>query len=389
LLKEKRFLATLDSLSNPSFFDLYSKIYLNFLKEGKLEPKEMVKLEKIANKREKKSVKILRYLEKAMQVNKANQKALYASLEKLTKEVSPELGASLFNYTAVHNVKVYPVMSAKRVYSKIFADSSYYSQYFISRDAILADSFEAYVEEKNRNWFEQKLFRKSMKILEKNGVARTLAMLYIKDGNFKKAQKYLDQVPDLNWQTEFNPFNVSLSGNNRKRKGKGYDQRKFVKTMLKLEESIKKNPTSAMDYFLHATGRYNSSWFGNFPESASVSRTLRGFDEEEANHILHNYDAIEKEYVLALKYAKKEEFKAKIAYQILKIKLNKEILVPSHASWWIRFGVKGWGEQKGLREQVAESKVLDDAYGAYVEKYKSTKYGKEIIGACATFGYFR
>ena len=389
LLKEKRFLETLKTLKHPSFFSLYSETYLSFLKEGKLDANKLSKLNKVAKKQEKIFVTILQYLEQTVKVNSNTQKGLYASLDKLSKKVSPELSESLFNYTALHNSKVYPAMSAKRVYSKIFADKSLYSQYHISRDAILADSFEAYVEAKNRNSFEQKLFKKSMKTLPKNGVAETLATLYIKDGNFKKAQKYLDQVPKLNRTTEFNPFNVSLSGNNRKKKGKGYDQRKFVKTMLKLEESIKKNPTSAMDYFLHATGRYNSSWFGNFTESASIWRTLNGFDDEEAKHILHNYEAIEEEYELALKYAKKEEFKAKIAYQILKIKLNREILVPSNASWSVEFGSESWGDHKSLRQQVAESVVLDDAYGNYVNIYKNTKYGKEIIGACATFGYFK
>jgi len=53
---------------------------------------------------------------------------------------------------------------------------------------------------------------------------------------------------------------------------------------------------------------------------------MRGFDEE-AMHIMHNFIAIEKEYELVFKYAKDDEFKAKIAYQILKIKYNKEILV--------------------------------------------------------------
>lgn len=381
-LKEKRFLKTLATLEKPSFFSLYSQTYLAFLREGKLDGKRMANLEKVANKKSKQFVAILKYLEKTIHVNKENQKTLYASLEELSKEVSTELKASLFNYTALQTAKVYPAMSAKRVYSKIFADTSTFNQYFISRDAILADSFEAYVEEKNRNFFEQKLFKKSMYILEKDGVATTLATLYIKDGNFKKAQKYLDQVPKLNRRTEFNPFNVSLSGNNRKVKGKGYDQRKFVKTMLKLEESMKKNPSSAMDHFLYATGRYNSTWFGNFPDSASIWRTMRGFDEEEAMHIMHNFIAIEKEYELALKYAKDDEFKAKVAYQILKIKFNKEILLKNK-----RYN-NGYSYDS-FKTEVLKSDILKDAYGKYISNYKNSNYGKEIIGACATFGYFK
>jgi hypothetical protein len=386
-LKEQRFLKTLNSLEKPSFFTLYSTLYLNFLRDGKLDSKEMVRLQELASKDEKVFVKILNYLEKASQVTQESKETLFKNLEQLSKEVSPELSDSLFSYTALNVAPLYEDMSAKRIYAKIFADTSYFSQHNISRDAITADDFEAYVEEKNRNYFEQKLFRKSMKALPKDGVAETLAILSIKDGDFKKAQKYLNQVPQLNRRTKFNPFNVSLSGNNRKIKGKGYEQRKFVKTMLTIQESLQKNPESAMDYFLLATGRYNTSWFGNFSDAGSIWRTTAGFEKEEAKHILQNAKEIEKLYEQALKYAKKDEFKAKIAYQLLKVKLNQEVLIPNLGSPWVGFGSENWSG-KSFRQQVNESKVLKEAYQGYQKEYAETKYGKEVIGKCVTFSYF-
>ena len=51
--------------------------------------------------------------------------------------------------------------------------------------------------------------------------------------------------------------------------------------------------------------------------------------------------------------------------------------------------MKQWGETKSLRQQVAKSTVLNDAYAKYKAQYKNTKYGQEIIRDCATFGYFR
>ena len=375
-LKEKRFLKTLTSLKEPSFFNVYAQVYLNFLKKGILESSSFTKLKKmVTNNKEKRLLEVLNYLEKVLQVNKGSQKALFIELESLTKKVSPTFKESLFNYTALHNASVYPEMSAKRIYSKIFADNTYYSQFYISRDAISADSFEEYVEEKNRNYYEQNLFKKSMKILEKNDVAKTLAILYIKDGNFKKAQKYLNQVPTLKRDTEnFNPFNVSLSGNNRKPSKQSYTQRKFVETMLKIEESLKKNPKSAMDYYLHATGRYNTSWFGNSPMLASIWRSGGGFSVERGKHILYNYKAIAKEYELALKYARKKEFKAKISYQLLKVRRLQERL----------------GSKKEYSEHwIKESKNLEGLYNGYKDEYSDTQYGKEIIQSCVTFKYFR
>jgi hypothetical protein len=387
LLKEQRFLKTLNALEKPSFFSLYSTVYLNFLREKKLDEKELVPLQQLANNDEKSFVKILRYLNKATHVTEAKKETLFESLEQLSKELSPELTDSLFSYTALKVAPLYEDMSAKRIYAKIFADTSYFSQYHISRDAITADDFEAYVEEKNRNYFEEKLFRKSMKALPKNGVAETLAILSIKDGDFQKAQKYFNQVPHLNRSTKFNPFNVSLSGNNRKVKGKGYDQRKLVKTMLSIEESLKKNPNSAMDYFLLATGRYNTSWYGNFAYGGSIWHSTAGYEKEEAKHILKNAKEIEKLYEKALKYAQKDEFKAKIAYQLLKVKLNQEVLIPNLGSPWIAFGDEGW-DGKSLKKEVSNSQVLKEAYSEYKKAYQNTKYGEEVIRSCVTFSYF-
>ena len=83
---------------------------------------------------------------------------------------------------------------------------------------------------------------------------------------------------------------------------------------------------------------------------------------------------------MPLKYAKDDEFKAKIAYQILKIKYNKEILV----------GHQMYGHSDEFMGTVVRKlNILNDAYRKYISNYKSSNYGKKIIGACATFGYFK
>ena len=192
----------------------------------------------------------------------------------------------------------------------------------------------------------------------------------------------MKQVPELNRDTKFNPFNVSLSGNNRKVKGKGYGQRKFVETMLKIEQAIKKNPTSAMEHYLYANGLYNSSWFGNFANAGSVDRSVTSFSLAEAQHILKNFDKIEQEYRLAEKYATKPEFKAKIAYQLLKIKYNRFIIEHEAESYGVYVA---YFEPK----ELTKSQTFTTAINDYKKQYGRTKYGKEIIKKCVTFRYFR
>jgi len=385
LLKEKRFLKTMASLKEPTFFDLYVELYLNLLNGKGLDAKKYAQLQKIATSKEQPLADLLSYLQEASEVTKISQNSLYAHLKRLYPKLSRVLQPSLFSYTALQSVPLYPKLSAKEIYSKIFADTSGYSAWKISPDSILADSFEAFVEEKNRNYYEQMLFRKSMKSLPKNGVAITLSLLFTKDGDYKKAQKYLNQVPKFNRTSDYNPFNVSLSGNNRKATKKGYTQRKFVKTMLKIEQSLKRNPQSAMDHFLYANGLYNVSWFGNSPMLASIWRTTNSIEKSRAEHIKHNISKIKKEYQLALKYATNKEFKAKVAYQLLKIAFNEEILLPN-SDYIPQFKVS-W--DNSLHTLVRDSSRLKRLYSEYKKEYKDTKYGERMIWSCLTFDYFK
>ena len=384
-LKEKRFLKTMSSIKEPSFFDLYCEVYLNYLKTGTLEQKHFSQLSKMAKGNEKDFVELLSYLEKGVHVDKASQKSLFEAFSKLNNKVSPALQESLFNYTALHNISLYPESSAKRIYSVIFSDKSGENRWYISRDSIEATSFEAYVEEKNRNFYEEKLFKESMKILEKGDVAKTLALLYMKDANFEKAQHYLSQVPSLQRQTDYNPFNVSFSGNNRKVKGKGYTQKKFLDTMMNLEAALKVKPNSAMDHYLYANGLYNSSWFGNFPMVATIWRTTTSIEEERVPYIQKQLLHAKKEYVSALKNATKKEFKAKIAYQILKIELAENVFL-KNPLYMPEFG-SSWHD-KTVKDYVLKSERLKEVYGEYEKAYQETKFGKEVIGSCATFSYF-
>jgi hypothetical protein len=109
---------------------------------------------------------------------------------------------------------------------------------------------------------------------------------------------------------------------------------------------------------------------------------VTSFSVAEGEHILKNFDKIEEEYNLALKYATKREFKAKIAYQLLKIEYNRFIIQNEAETYGVYVA---YFEPKKL----VSSKKFTSAISKYKENYNNTKYGKEIIKKCATFKYFR
>ena len=389
LEKRAYFLETLSQLQKPKFFSLYAQLFMNIKEREHLNQfnKKFKDLDALATSKQKIFVDMLKYANDVRAVTttkKGENRALFSHLTRVLKEAPPEKREDIFAYTAYFMAKMYPKNSVEELFSKYCSilPSNEYSYVAKDMDILEADDFERYVEKRDRDIYEKKVFNVIMKSLEKNDVAKFLTILYTKDGDFEKANHYMKQIPKLNRQTKFNPFNISLSGNNRKVKGKGYGQRKFVKTMLKIEQSIKKNPTSSMEHYLYANGLYNSSWFGNFPNVGSVDRSVSSFSVAEGQHILKNFDKIEKEYRLAEKYAKKPEFKAKIAYQLLKIEYNRFLI--AHEAEDDRVYVAYFDPQ-----ELQKSKKFTKAIHDYKEQYGKTRYGKEIIKKCATFSYFK
>jgi len=393
LEKKKYFLKTISTLKEPSFFSLYAKAYLEIRHQENLSTltQELKHLNSIANKKQKVFVEMLSYINNIRAIrmtNREKNKPLFKKMIELFKKAPAKKRKIIFAYTAHYMEKLYPKNSPEALFSHLSSliQKDYYEWWGVSSviDIITAEQFENYIENKNRSIYEEELFKQTMRTLKKNDVAKFLTILNTKDGNIEKANYYLKQVPNLNRKTKFNPFNVSLSGNNRKIKGKkGYTQREFLKTMLKIRHTLDKNNSSAIDHFLFATGLYNSSWFGNFSMLGSVSRSTSSFSKGEAKHILQNLELIEKEYKLALKYAKKKEFKAKIAYQLLKVDYNRAIINNQHNKY-DRIYV-GASVTKLLKESPSFTKAIK----SYKTDYESTKFGHKIIKQCASFRYFR
>jgi hypothetical protein len=143
-----------------------------------------------------------------------------------------------------------------------------------------------------------------------------------------------------------------------------------------------------MDHFLLATGRYNTTWFGNFPTSSAIYRNTSYISKDESLIIEKNLNEIEKEYQLALKYAQKPNFKAKIAYQLLKIKFAKMNLEEIQKEGYFYMPRFGESDKEEMTTLMHNSKPFSKAVKSYRENYKNTNYGKEIIANCITFYYF-
>ncbi|CAA6807483.1 MAG: Unknown protein [uncultured Sulfurovum sp.] len=393
-LQKKHFLEILSALKKQSFFTLYSKLYLNVLDYHSLSRKDIVKLRKLANNRQAPFAKLLTYIYGLHQLSSSSdqeQYALYQQLKPLLPKFSDIKQKSILRYTALQISTLDEDGTIEKKLNRLFAQHDKYR--FIILEALNyvdASKFQAYVEQEKRSFFEENIFKKTMSNLEKGDVAKILATLYLQNNDFKQAQFYLRQVPQKNVETPYNPFNVSINTSNRTPSKKTYSQKEFVETMLRLENTIKEKPTSAIDHFLYANGLYNKSWFGNFPMSSVLYRhtTLqRGERLPKTTDLLN----AQKEYELALKYATKENFKAKIAYQLLKIKFNLAISDTQKYddNTWEMPRFNGWNNgTKKVINLLRESKDFTEAIKDFQADYGHTKYAQEVIQQCITFRYF-
>lgn len=399
-LQKKHFIGILKTLKKQTFFSLYSQLFLNVLDYNSLERKDLVKLRHIANNKQEPFAKLLTYIYGLHQVSSSSdeeQYALYQQLKPLLPNFSEKKQASILRYTALQLASVDEVKPIENTINKLFAQNESY------RGAILealnyanASEFKAYIERKKRSFFEEKVFKQTMKNLNRGDVAKILATLYLQENNFEKAQFYLRQVPKQNLFTPYNPFNVSINTSNRTKSKKTYSQKQFVETLLRIKIALEKNPKSAMNHFLYANALYNKSWFGNFPLSSVLYRRVYLVKGEKLP-LSTDLSLAQKEYELALEYAdfkdktKNENFKAKIAYQLLKIKFNLAISDTyqyDKDTWDMpRFGSYDNGTKKIIK-LLKESRDFSEAIQDFKANYQHTSYAKEVIKKCITFRYF-
>ena len=398
--QKEHFITVLKTVKKQTFFTLYSQLFLNVLEYNSLKRTDVVTLHTLANNKQKPYVKLLHYIYGLHQLSSSSdeeQYALYHQLKPLLPKFSEKKQASILRYTALQLATVDEAHPIESTINKLFAQNGNYRRTILEALTYSsASKFKTYVEKKKRSFFEEKVFKKTMKILHKGDISNILGTLYLQENNFKEAQFYLRQVPQQNLFTPYNPFNVGISCSNRNKSKKTYSQKKFVETMLRIESALEKNPKSARDHFLYANALYNKSWFGNFPMSSVLHRSPY-LKKGERLPKTTNLNKAQKEYELALEYAndkdkkKNENFKAKISYQLLKIKFNIAISNTyryDKETWKNpQFGTSNQGTRKIIK-LLKESRDFTEAIRDFKADYQHTDYAKEVIEKCITFKYF-
>ena len=394
-LQKNRFLKILNSIKEPSFFTLYAKLYLETLDYKALQNSDIIRLYDLAKEEEKPYVQLLSYMHGLHQLNSSaleDQEMLYKQLKLLLPELKKEQKKSILRYTALQLATLYPKNSLETHFNELFAKNKeiYRHQILKAVNFEKANTFKEYVEKEKRSFLEEEIFKTIMKSLHRNDVAKILATLYMQNNNFDRARFYLRQTPRDNVYSPYNPFNATLSGNNREKSRKTYNQRDFTETMLRLEDRLKKDPKSAMDHFLYANGLYNKSWFGNFPMSSVLYRNTNIYKDAPLPKTT-NLRQAEDEYLLAYYYAKDSNFKAKIAYQLLKIEFNKALINSKNygKDIWSMPVIGGWnnGTTK-VMQLLKKSQDFTEAIQDYKAEHGHTKYGDKVIKNCLTFRYF-
>ena len=101
--------------------------------------------------------------------------------------------------------------------------------------------------------------------------------------------------------------------------------------------------------------------FGSFPMSATLHRSVYlSSSPYESLPKSTDLSLAQKEYKIALRYARKKEFKAKIAYQLLKIDLANACIA------YVKSGA--WGPSFGYLEEMKEVLQKDKNFNKNIKK---------------------
>jgi predicted transcriptional regulator len=393
-LQKNHFLNVLNHLKQPTFFTLYTQLYFNLLDYNSLKKENLKKLASLANKKQKMYVQLLNYMYAIHQLNSDDQEEqalLYRELKPLLPQLKKKQQQSILRYTLLQISTLNDTATLEQKLNKLYAQKQ------TSRKNILkilnfedATLFEHYINNKQRSFFEKKVFKTSMKNLGRGDISKILATLYLNENDFEDAQFHLRRIPRKNVFSPYNPFNATINGSNRTLSKTTYSQKRFAETMFRLQKKLEKNPHDAREHFLYANGLYNKSWFGNFPMSSVFYHTVQ-LTKGKPLPLSTNLDFAESEYQLALKYAKKENFKAKISYQLLKIEFNRAIS-NTHQYKKKMWEMPRFGDQFNGTENVIyllqHSPSFVSAIEDFKAEYRHTDYGKEVIKRCVTFNYF-
>jgi len=383
------FIEILNSIKEPSFFTLYSRLYLETLDSKRLKHGDLMKLYTLANKNKQPYVQLLSYVDSLNQLNSisiTDQNNLHKKLTLLLIGLPKKQQAYILRLTALQLLPLYDKDSIEFEFNKLFAQKS-----TIKRDDILqilnykdAELFKAYLMKEKRSFFEKRVFTANMKALKRNDIAMILSILYMQKNNFIEARTNIRQTPRNNLYSPYNPFSTSIELNNKKIYKKSSSLRKFAETMSRLEKRVEKESTTARDYYLYGNGLYNKSCFGNFP----LSSVFFHHDNIYKNTIptTCSLEKSRNAYESALLKSTNEEFKAEIAYQLLKVAFHMAMINSKNYSYSMTKTLKLTNKQEVIHF-LKLSRSFIEAVKDYQSDYAHTEYGKRVIKESILFTY--
>jgi len=384
-LKKNRFLKIIRNINNPSFSLLYTKLYFEILNYNPLKNIEILYLYKMAKKEEKVYTHILTYLHSIQQMGSSSrkeQKIIKKQLWLLLPRLSEKQKDDLLRYTALQLSNLYEQNSIEALLSKLYSKKEMQGdKIFKTLTYVKAEQFETYLAKVKHSFIEKIIFKAMKNGLKRNDLTKILITLSMKDNHFEKVQYYIRKAPRENTFSYFNPFNGTLNINNKTYSKATSSQRIFAETMFRLQYSIQKNPQSARDHFLYATGLFNKSWFGNFPMSSVLYRPNELYKGERVPPTADLSNA-EYEYRLALAYTKDLNFKAQISYQLLKIEFHR-VLSNTHRYEKSMIKMpKLDGENHNVNDVMKllkSSKDFIEAIHDFKAEFSHSNYGKKVI----------
>ena len=383
------FIKILNSIEEPSFFTLYSKLYLEILDSKRLKYNDLVNLYTLTNRAKQPYVQLLSYLDSLNQLNSisiVDQNNLHTKLELLLENLPKQQQIYILRLTALQLLPLYDNNSIEFEFNKLFAQKS-----TIKREDILhvlnykdADLFKEYIMKEKRSFFEKRVFKATIKTLKRNDVAMILAILYMQKNAYDEARSYIRQTPRNNLYSPYNPFSTSIELNNKSIYKKNSSFRKFAETMSRLEIRLEDGSAKARDYYLYGNGLYNKSCFGNFPKSSVFFH-----DKNISINAIPptcKLEKAQKAYESALKNTSKDKFKAEIAYHLLKIEFYKALTNRKNYPKGIK-KIPKFTENQTIQDILKSSRSFIEAVKDYKLDYAQTKYGKRVIEESILFTY--
>jgi len=325
-------------------------------------------------------------------INTQIENDIYLQMTKLTNNTN-HCSKATSDYTFVILEKLYKKQNNK-LKAFLSANINYLNN--SSFDLKSLNDFKQFINAKSKSkmeeYFKEK-YKEQSKIKEVNGkytfdesMKKTQIKLLINNLEFEKASEIESKY--LNEYIKFNPFNVSIRGNNRSGKKQTYTVKEFLDKIIQIQKVLKNNPNSVMDNYLYANAIYNLSYFGNSNIITTEYRSVYSFHNKELELKKVN-DSI-KYYEKALNYAKNKEFKAKITYMLAKSELALfDINFANKSSYNYPKEISSYEVPRTWFYSRAKTydNYINNNYGKYFDKlkdeYSNTKYYDEILKECA------